>query len=217
MKVIGFNGSPRKTWNTATLLKKALDGAASQGADTELIHLYDLNFRGCRSCFACKSDGGPSYGKCAVKDDLSPVLRKIEEADALVVGSPIYFGTITGEAKSFMERAVFPYFMYTEPLQSLFPRKIKTAFIYTMNVEQEMSEKIGYPRYFRQNELVMGWTFGNCESLYCYDTYQFDDYSKVVAPRFDPAKKAAHRAEAFPQDSQKAFDLGVRLATPMKA
>jgi len=50
MKVMAFNGSPRKTWNTATLLEKALEGAASKGAETELIHLYDLNYKGCISC-----------------------------------------------------------------------------------------------------------------------------------------------------------------------
>jgi len=50
MKVIALNGSPRKKWNTATLLKHALDGAASKGAETELIHLYDYNYKGCISC-----------------------------------------------------------------------------------------------------------------------------------------------------------------------
>ena len=44
MKIMAFNGSPRKQWNTATLLGKALEGAASQGAETELIHLYDLDY-----------------------------------------------------------------------------------------------------------------------------------------------------------------------------
>jgi len=58
MKVIAINGSPRKKWNTATLLEKALAGAASQGAETELMHLYDLNYKGCISCFACKTIGG---------------------------------------------------------------------------------------------------------------------------------------------------------------
>ena len=77
MKVMAFNGSPRKKWNTATLLENALEGAASQGAKTELIHLYDLNFKGCISCFACKTKGGKSYGRCAVDDDLAPVLRNI--------------------------------------------------------------------------------------------------------------------------------------------
>jgi multimeric flavodoxin WrbA len=74
MQLIAFNGSPRKTWNTATLLKSALKGASSQGAETELIHLYDLSYKGCVSCFRCKTRGGESYGKCAVKDALTPIL-----------------------------------------------------------------------------------------------------------------------------------------------
>ena len=52
MKAIGVNGSPRKKWNTATLLKKALEGAASEGAKTALVHLYDLDYKGRISCFA---------------------------------------------------------------------------------------------------------------------------------------------------------------------
>src|SRR5208283_4734894 len=90
MEVIALNGSPRKTWNTATLLEKALEGAASQGAKTKLVHLYDFDFKGCRSCFGCKTKGGPSYGRCAVKDDLTPILNEIESVSAIVLGSPIY-------------------------------------------------------------------------------------------------------------------------------
>ena len=52
--IIAINGSPRKNGNTAALLNKALEGASSQGATTEMINLYDLNFKGCMSCFACK-------------------------------------------------------------------------------------------------------------------------------------------------------------------
>ena len=71
MKVIAVNGSPRKNWNTTTLLQKALDGAKSKGADTEIIHLYDLNFKGCTSCFACKRKNNLNIGHCAMKDDLT--------------------------------------------------------------------------------------------------------------------------------------------------
>ena len=56
MKLLAINGSPRKKWNTAMLLEHALNGAASKGATTELIHLYDLDFKGCTSCFACKAE-----------------------------------------------------------------------------------------------------------------------------------------------------------------
>jgi multimeric flavodoxin WrbA len=76
MNVIAVNGSPRKTWNTAALLQKALDGAASAGARTELIHLYDLEYRGCISCFSCKRKDG-DLGRCAMKDGLTEVLEKV--------------------------------------------------------------------------------------------------------------------------------------------
>ena len=53
MKAIAINGSPRKKWNTAILLENALKGAESEGAETEIINLYDLDYKGCKSCFAC--------------------------------------------------------------------------------------------------------------------------------------------------------------------
>ena len=58
MNIIAINGSPRKEDNTATLLNKALEGAASNGAETEIIHLYDFTYKGCKSCFACKLING---------------------------------------------------------------------------------------------------------------------------------------------------------------
>src|SRR5512145_1855046 len=136
--VIAINGSPRKKWNTATLLEHVLEGAQAQGAETELVHLYDLDFKGCTSCFACKLKGGKSYGKCVMKDDLAPVLERIAGADALVLGSPIYFGNVTGEMRSFMERLLFPNLTYTRPPQSRAPRQIPTAFMYTMNVSEQL-------------------------------------------------------------------------------
>ena len=189
MKVIAFNGSPRKKWNTATLLEKALEGAASRGADTELVHLYDLNFKGCKSCFACKTIGGKSYGRCAVKDDLTPFLKKIEQADAIILGSPIYIGTVTGELRSFMERLIFPYVTYSNASRTLFPKKINTGFIYTMNVTQEGMKERGYEHHISLNEKTLRGIFGGSESFCSFDTYQFDDYSKMVSDIFDSEKK----------------------------
>ena len=80
MKVMAFNGSPRKKrWNTITLLENALEGAQSAGAETELVHLYDLSFSGCISCFSCKKIERKENGVCAVKDDLTPILVQIKE------------------------------------------------------------------------------------------------------------------------------------------
>jgi multimeric flavodoxin WrbA len=212
MYVITINGSPRKEWNTATLLKKALEGALLLEAKTELVHLYDLNYTGCTSCFACKTRRGVSYGRCAVKDDLSPILKKIEETDALILGSPIYFGTVSGEMKSFMERLLFPFLTYTDPPTSLFPKKIPTGIIYTMNITEEQMNAYGLASHFSNNERVMKLIFGTAESLFSYDTYQFDDYSRVVADRFNPEKKLQRRKEVFPKDCEKAFHMGAQFA-----
>lgn len=213
MKVIAFNGSPRKNWNTATLLNNALEGAASRGAETELIHLYDLNFKGCISCFSCKLKGGKSYGRCVVNDDLKPVFNRIEQADALIFGSPIYFGQVTGEMRSFLERLLFQYLVYDGKGTSLFDRKIKTGFIYTMNVREEYLERIGYAQNFNGMEKLLERFFGASETLLATDTYQFDDYSKYVTTGIDAEAKAKRRQEVFPEDCKKAFDLGIRLCT----
>jgi multimeric flavodoxin WrbA len=213
--VIAFNGSPRKTWNTATLLQQALEGAASQGAQTKLVHLYDLDFKGCKSCFACKTKGGASYGRCAVKDDLTPILKDVEKADALLLGSPIYYGSVSGEMRSLMERLMFPFFRYSkqsDPAPTLFPRTIHTGFIYTMNAPEEQAKQIGYDKSAALNETLLSRIFGKSESLLSFDTYQFEDYSKIDQDRFDSEKKAARRKEYFPQDCRKAFEMGLRFA-----
>lgn len=214
MKIIGINGSPRKNWNTAKLLMKTLEGAASQGADTELVHLYDLTFKGCTSCFACKIIDGPYNGRCAQKDDLSPILKKIEdEADAIILGSPIYFGTMTGEMRSFMERLLFAPMVYSQPRRFKVPRRIRTGVIYTMNVTEETSVERGYEKIFSSTEESLRMVFGEAETFCCYDTYQFPDYSKVVMEYFDPAKKAVRHEKVFPEDCQKAFEFGCRIVS----
>jgi multimeric flavodoxin WrbA len=216
MKAIAVNGSPRKKWNTATLLEKAIEGAASEGAKTELFHLYDLNYKGCISCFACKTKNGKSYGKCAVKDELTQVLEKVNEADVIILGSPIYFGSVTGEMSSFIERLLYPLLTYTDPPGTLFSRKVRTAFIYTLGATREMTKERGFDKDILANEILMKMILGTTETLCSYDTSQFDDYSKVYAPLFDPAKKAKIRAEVFPIDCKKAFEMGTRLVRELR-
>jgi len=210
MKVIAINGSPRKNKNTATLLTKALEGASSCGAETELIHLYDLNYKGCISCFSCKLKNGKSYGKCALKDGLTPILEKVSNADAIILGSPIYLHSITSAMKAFLERLIFQYLVYDTNHTSLFQRKIPVGFIYTMNVTNKQF-KTGYEDDLKFLQAYIEKTFGSFESLVVNDTYQFDDYSKYVAPLFDEKKKRKVKEEQFPKDCQNAFDMGMRF------
>ena len=212
MNIMAFNGSPRKDWNTANLLNKALEGAASKGATTELIHLYDLNYKGCISCFACKTKDGINYGRCPIQDDLAEVFKKVEQADAIILGSPIYFGRVTGEMASFLDRLLFQYLEYSNTGRSLFPGNIDTAFIYTMNVTEEMMKVAGMDVPIKINEMALKRIFGSTETLLSFDTCQFEDYSKVVSTMFDPHAKAISREEVFPKDCQKSFELGARLA-----
>ena len=81
-----------------------------------------------------------------------------------------------------------------------------------MNVTEEQMKARHYDKHLDVNESVMQSIGGYSESLYCFDTYQFDDYSKVVADRFDVDKKAKRRKEIFPLDCEKAYDMGVRFA-----
>jgi multimeric flavodoxin WrbA len=211
MKLLAFNGSPRKKWNTAQLLEQALAGAESQGAKTKLYNLYDLDFKGCMSCFACKRVGGKSYGHCGINDDLKPIFEKIEKADAILIGSPIYLGITTGVTRCFLERLIYPYLVYDEDRSSLFAKKIRTAFIYTAGATDDMVKEMGFDRNQKGTEMAMERIFGSCESFFVTDTLQFDDYTKYVAPRFDPVVKMRRNREQFPIDCRKAYELGARL------
>jgi multimeric flavodoxin WrbA len=234
MRVIALNGSPRKKWNTATLLVKALGGAASEGAETRLVHLYDIAYTGCVSCFACKTIGGKSYGKCAVQDGLTPVLREAEEADGLIFGSPLYFGTVSGQMRSFLERLLFPLGSYSKSHDPVSHRRIHTAFIYTMNAPEQAIKDwrtrqtvIGQlvnegsiidlmdlqgSLHLLINEYVIRTSLGPTESLMSCETYQFEDYSKVVSDYFDAKERARRHEEVFPKDCEKAFEMGARVA-----
>jgi Multimeric flavodoxin WrbA len=214
MHILAINGSPRKNWNTATLLAKVLEGAAAQGASTGMIHLYDLTYKGCTSCFSCKLVDGPSNGRYAMQDELRPVLEQIETTvDALILGSPIYFGQMTGEMRSFLERLLFAPHVYSQPPRSVFPRVVRTAAIYTMNVSEELCERMGYPAMFNATASSLARTFGVAsEILCCFDTYQFPDYGKVIMEYMDAAKKAEQRNTVFPEDCRRAVQLGEQLA-----
>ena len=188
------NGGPRKKFNTAQLLEKASQGIVDElkkNHDEEEInihnvHLYDLDFKGCKSCFHCKKIGGKYYAQCPIKDDLRDLLPKMKESDGIIFGSPIYFGEITGELRSFFERFLFSSFVYGG--ESNAPKRMPIGMIYTMNVTEDP------------------------HSLKVYDTYQFTDYSKYENYAFDPELKAKRKEIHFPIDLKDAYGLGVKIA-----
>ena len=99
MKVIGFIGSPRKEGNTAWSVNKILEGVKEQGAETESWHSSNLDINPCKGCLACvESDS------CVIDDDMQEIYTGIEQADAIVLGSPVYMGQMSGQTKIFVDR-----------------------------------------------------------------------------------------------------------------
>ncbi|MDR1096099.1 MAG: flavodoxin family protein [Spirochaetaceae bacterium] len=214
-KVLAINGSPRKNANTAILLQKALEGAASAGAETEIVHLVDLRYRGCVSCFACKRKGTTFIGSCALQDELTPVLEKAMQSDAIILGSPIYLANITSLMHSFIERFGFMNISYDRKNFNSFTGKINAAFFYTMNVSRPASALFAY--IYKINSERLKRLNGRVERLVCTDTWQFDDYGKYAASNFDAAKKKRRRETVFPRDCEKAYQIGRRIARDVPA
>lgn len=210
MKVMAINGSPRRNWNTAQLLESALEGAASAGAETEFVHLYDLDFKGCKGCMSCKLRDCADPGRCVRDDGLTPVLDGIREADALVLGSPIYFGDVTGEMRCLMERLFFPLLDYENPANSYGSPK-RTALVYTMNVSEKQADEIGYRAMFRRDAGLMGKFFGDCDVLVSTETQQVKDYSRYRLSNFDAEDRYRRHDTVFRDDLRRAYELGVSL------
>lgn len=215
MKAIAVNGSPRKKWNTAQMCQAALEGAAGQGMETELINLYDYEFTGCRSCFACKIKNSKTNGVCAIRDSIRPVIERIQDADVLIVGSPVYFGYPTGQVRNLVERLLFPLdtYLFEDGVRLKVPHKpVQTAMIYTMNCSEELSHQIGYDKLLGFTGEEMGRLYGYNEILYSCETLQFADYSRYDMNLFSEEQRKERHEKQFPIDLQSARDLGERLA-----
>ncbi len=103
MKVIAFNGSPRKDGNTAMLINRVLEGLEKEGIKTEFFQLGGKQIRGCTACYKCFQNKDQ---RCSVKNDiLNECLEKMIEADGIILGSPTYFCNVSTEIKALIDRA----------------------------------------------------------------------------------------------------------------
>lgn len=106
MKIIAIIGSYRKGGMTENTVDEILAAARDAGAETEKIHLIDAHIEFCRNCRTCTQVEGPQRGECVIEDDMKPLLAAVDAANALVLASPINFGSVTALTKRFMERLV---------------------------------------------------------------------------------------------------------------
>lgn len=207
MKVILLNGSPRKGWNTDMMLQKAAEGAREAGAETEIINLYDLNYKGCRSCYGCRAKANKNVGHCVWNDDLKTVLEKIDKADALIIGSPIYYADVTAEVRAFLERFLYQYQDY-DTGSTKATGQLKTACIYTMNVPEEYSKMMGVaPRY----EGLLSMCSNYVGAVEAYETLHMKNYDKFHFGTVDTARRFELREKQFPKDLEKAYMLGKKV------
>jgi multimeric flavodoxin WrbA len=102
MRIIGFIASPQKEGNTAWIVNKILEGAKEQGAETQSWSFSDLDIKPCQGCLSCHQ--GDRDRGCIINDDMQKLYDAIEHADALVLGSPIYMGQMSAQAKIFTDR-----------------------------------------------------------------------------------------------------------------
>ena len=209
MKVLAINCSPRKNWNSAQLLKSALEGAKSVGAEVEYIDLYDLNFAGCRSCMLCKRKGAERC-HCYWEDELSPVIDKVFSAKVLFVGTPTYLGRPTSQYFAFMERLHFSSLSYDD-YSNYFKGNVNVGMFVTMNATKEFYDKL-YKAKFESYADDFKALNGEVSLYPCYNTLQVKDYSKFNMAGFNEEEKKKVHDEHFSIDLENAYNLGVRLS-----
>ena len=212
-KIIIIDGGPRKNFNTASMLQKFAEGAMSVSDKIEVktVRLYGLDYKGCMSCMACKIKGKAS-NVCKFKDALTPVLEEIAQADGLILGSPIYFGQITGQMQAFLERLAFPWLSYNDYSMTA-PKRMPVVLMETMNGTPERNNSQGYG----SMEYCIQTALGEPERLIAYNTYQVKNYERFELASFSEEAKRQWRDEHWEQDLQKAFDAGKLMAEKILA
>lgn len=207
-KIIIIDGGPRKTFNTASMLKKVAEGAnsVSEGIEVKSYRLYDLDYKGCMSCLACKIKG-KAVNICKFKDALTPIMEEIAEADGLVLGSPNYFGEITGQMRAFLERLAFPWLSYNDYSQTA-PKRMPVLLIETQNGTKEYNNCNGYGTM----EYCISQALGEPEKLIAYNTYQVKNYNNYELAGFSEEAKRQYRDAHWEDDLQQAYNAGKRMA-----
>jgi multimeric flavodoxin WrbA len=123
MKVVAFNGSPRKDGNTSLLIKRVFAELEKEGIEAELVQVGGENIRGCMACFKCFENKNK---RCAVNNDIANVcIEKMLSADGIILGSPTYFANLTSETKALIDRAG----MTARANDNMFKRKIGAAVV----------------------------------------------------------------------------------------
>lgn len=196
MKVIAVCASPRKGGNNEVLIDEALRGAADAGAGVEKITLRRMKIGFCIGCMKCKDEGFDLW--CARKDDMTDIFPKIVDADAIIIGFPVYWGRECGQLATFMDRLnCFERFKFRVALE---PGRralvIGTWGVPKVDAYDHVIENIILTLNEHQIETVEAISVGGLEGVY----YGVDDNKKAIALR-------------FPGEVEKVYQAGRSLVT----
>ena len=145
MKVVCLLGSPRTKGNSALMAERFLDAVKPRSSEVRTYVLNNLKYRGCQACYACKT----THDHCVVKDDLAEVLEAVRAADVLVLATPVYYGDVSGQMKSFIDRTfsfLVPDYITNPSPSRLAPGK-KLVFIVSQGHPDEKMFADVFPRY----------------------------------------------------------------------
>ena len=207
-KIIIIDGGPRKNFNTAAMLQKFAEGAgsANRGIEVKTVRLYGLEYKGCMSCMACKVKDKAS-NVCKFKDALTPLLEEIAGADGLVLGSPVYFGEVTGQMRAFLERLAFPWLSYNDYSLTA-PKRMPVVLVETMNGTPERNNSQGFGTMAYCIETALGKPL----CLMAYNTCQVKNYDRYELAGFSEEAKLQWRDAHWENDLRMAFEAGRQMA-----
>lgn len=161
-KIIAFSGSPRKNGYTNTLIREILRGAESQGYDTKFYDLNTEGIRPCQGCNYCRTHDG-----CYVQDPLQPVYEEIHQAEAVILGSPIYFHEVTAQTKIWIDRMFSMIEFKNGKFVPRHPGK-RTVTLFT----QGYHDSAEYQNVIDStNGILKGFGWNIIETLLCYNTF----------------------------------------------
>ncbi len=208
MKTIIINASPRHNGNTAKLLHFAEEGAKAKGAEVSFYNLAELKMSGCHSCLSCKRKGAERC-HCYWQDDLGPVINQIYQADALIVGSPLYFGDTTSYFHAFLERLRYCSLSY-EDFSCYFKGKIDVGVICTMSASQKSYDDY-YKQKLRDQVSLFQVLNGTVKLQPVHDMMVTSDFSPYSMTGMNEAEKRQLHDAQFPAALKAAYNLGETL------
>lgn len=149
MKILGIVGSPRKNGNTEILMKEALKMARDAGCETEMFLVSEKQVAACDACGTCFE-----VGSCVVQDDMQELYDLMESANGIIIGSPVYFGSVSAQTKAIMDR------MFALLGRRALKDKVAGALVVTRRVGAIQARSLIYSFCIAQGMIVAGGAIG---------------------------------------------------------